>query len=120
MTTDLRDVSAIKPQDNPEEISPAGSKKRSKEELRSLMKRMTDPYQVLDSPKIIGSRDFLKLSYEMGGYPYPEKICVEEYENEKQLLQIALLMVQAWVKQNGEPILGLFEGRDAPLARVVR
>ena len=112
MTTDLKDVSAIQPRDL-EEISPAVSKKRSKEELRSLMKRMTDPHKVLDSPNVIGSRDLLKLSYEMGDYPYPEKISMEEYESEKQLLQIGLLKVQAWVKQNGERILGLFEGRDA-------
>jgi hypothetical protein len=72
MTTDLKDVSAIQPRDL-EEISPAVSKKRSKEELRSLMKRMTDPHKVLDSPNVIGSRDLLKLSYEMGDYPYPEK-----------------------------------------------
>jgi len=112
MTTDLSNVSAIQPHDH-ENTRPAGSKKRNKEELRKLMKRMTDSHKVLDSPKIIGSRDLLKLSYEMGDYPYPEKISLEEYESEKQLLQIELLKVQAWVKGNGERILGLFEGRDA-------
>ena len=29
--------------------------------------------KVLDSPRIIGSKELLELSYEMGDYPYPEK-----------------------------------------------
>ena len=112
MSTNLKDISVI-PHHDLDEIKPTGGKKRSKEQLRKLMKRMTNPHKVLDSPNIIGSKELLKLSYEMGDYPYPEKISLEEYENEKQLLQIELLKVQAWVKGSGERILGLFEGRDA-------
>lgn len=112
MVTSLRDVSVVS---NPDiqEVKPAGSRKRSKKRMRKLMKRMTDPRKVLDSPKIISGKDLLKLSYEMGDYPYPEKISLEEYENEKHLLQIELLKVQAWVKESGQRILGLYEGRDA-------
>jgi polyphosphate kinase len=112
VSTNLKDISVI-PHHDLDEIKPTGGKKRSKEQLRKLMKRMTNPHKVLDSPNIIGSKELLKLSYEMGDYPYPEKISLEEYENEKQLLQIELLKVQAWVKGSGERILGLFEGRDA-------
>ena len=53
--------------------------------------------KVLDSSRIIGSKELLELSYEMGDYPYPEKISLEEYESDKQLLQIELLKVQARV-----------------------
>ncbi len=112
VVTNLRDVSASNSPDI-QKITSVGSKKRSKKQLRKLMKRMTDPHKVLDSPKIISGKDLLKLSYEMGDYPYPEKISLEEYENEKHLLQIELLKVQAWVKESGQRILGLFEGRDA-------
>jgi polyphosphate kinase len=112
MSTNLREISAI---NDPgiKKTKSSGSKKRTKKQLRKLMKRMTDPGKVLGSSRIISGKDLLKLSYEMGDYPYPEKISLEEYENEKHLLQIELLKVQAWVKESGQRILALFEGRDA-------
>ncbi|QYM77163.1 polyphosphate kinase 2 [Leucobacter luti] len=47
------------------------------------------------------------------GYPYDTKISRKEYEERKRLLQIELLKLQAWVKESGERIMILFEGRDA-------
>ena len=47
------------------------------------------------------------------GYPYAEKISTVKYEREKRKLQIELLKLQTWVKENGEKIVILFEGRDA-------
>ncbi len=47
------------------------------------------------------------------GYPYPKKINREEYETTKYALQIELLKLQAWVKDTGQKIVILFEGRDA-------
>ena len=47
------------------------------------------------------------------GYPYDRKITVKTYEKQKHLLQIELLKLQAWVKEHGEKIVLLFEGRDA-------
>ncbi len=90
-----------------------GKKKRDKVRLQKLLKRLSDPKKVLDSPKIISGKKLLRLSYEMGAYPYPEKMTLEEYEREKHLLQIELLKVQAWVKETGQRILAIFEGRDA-------
>ncbi|MCG8313570.1 MAG: polyphosphate kinase 2 [Pseudomonadales bacterium] len=46
-------------------------------------------------------------------YPYRKKLSREEYEDEKLKLQIELLKMQSWVKDNGERIVILFEGRDA-------
>ena len=46
-------------------------------------------------------------------YPYDERLAREEYEREKRLLQIELLKLQNWVKEPGERIVILFEGRDA-------
>ena len=47
------------------------------------------------------------------GYPYDKKIPTAQYEREKRKLQIELLKLQAWVKEKGEKIVILFEGRDA-------
>ena len=46
-------------------------------------------------------------------YPYKEKMKREEYEALKVELQIEFLKVQNWVKESGEKIVMLFEGRDA-------
>lgn len=48
-----------------------------------------------------------------GKYPYKTKMDVVEYERHKHELQIELLKLQGWVKENNERIVILFEGRDA-------
>lgn len=47
------------------------------------------------------------------GYPYDEKLSRKEYEKTKRALQIELLKLQLWVKETGQKILIIFEGRDA-------
>ena len=46
-------------------------------------------------------------------YPYRTRMRRGEYEAEKKKLQIELLKVQSWVKDTGQRIVLLFEGRDA-------
>ncbi len=48
-----------------------------------------------------------------GKYPYKTKIKNSIYEAHKEELQVELLKVQSWVKQTGQRIVVLFEGRDA-------
>ncbi len=47
------------------------------------------------------------------GYPYDERMSRDEYDRTKRLLQIELIKLQNWVKDNGVKIVLLFEGRDA-------
>jgi polyphosphate kinase 2 len=47
------------------------------------------------------------------GYPYPERMERREYEIEKRRLQIQLIRLQHWVKDEGRKVAILFEGRDA-------
>jgi len=47
------------------------------------------------------------------GYPYAQRLHRDVYEEQKRLLQIELLKLQNWVKETGEKIVILFEGRDA-------
>lgn len=46
-------------------------------------------------------------------YPYKKRMARANYEIRKQELQIELLKVQNWVKDTGQRILCIFEGRDA-------
>lgn len=46
-------------------------------------------------------------------YPYPRKMKREQYEAEKEELQIELLKMQKWMQESGAKIVMLFEGRDA-------
>jgi polyphosphate kinase 2 len=46
-------------------------------------------------------------------YPYEKKLGREEYEAQKVELQVELLKLQKWVKDTGERIVMIFEGRDA-------
>ena len=46
-------------------------------------------------------------------YPYRTRMSRSVYEKEKKKLQIELLKDQSWVKETGQRIVGLFEGRDA-------
>ena len=47
------------------------------------------------------------------GYPYDHKMTRHEYEDIKRSLQIELLKLQSWVKETGQKVVLLFEGRDA-------
>ena len=47
------------------------------------------------------------------GYPYDKKMSRREYEDIKRDLQIELLKMQSWVKDTGQRVVMLFEGRDA-------
>ena len=46
-------------------------------------------------------------------YPYKTRLKRNAYEKSKKQLQIELLKVQRWVKDTGQRIVILFEGRDA-------
>ena len=46
-------------------------------------------------------------------YPYSERMERRQYEIEKRALQIELLKLQGWVKDTGQKLVFVFEGRDA-------
>ena len=48
-----------------------------------------------------------------GAYPYKNLLRRSTYEQEKFRLQVELLKLQAWVKETGQRVVILFEGRDA-------
>jgi polyphosphate kinase 2 len=46
-------------------------------------------------------------------YPYDVRMTREYYDHHKRLLQIELVKLQNWVKDSGQKIVIVFEGRDA-------
>ncbi|MFV0369162.1 MAG: polyphosphate kinase 2 [Hyphomicrobiaceae bacterium] len=59
------------------------------------------------------SPDAIRHAFETGEYPYKTKMKAKEYEKHLVELQTELLKMQAWVKETGEKIVMIFEGRDA-------
>lgn len=55
----------------------------------------------------------IRRLFENGEYPYEKKIGRRKYERQKAELQVELLKVQEWVRDTGQKIVLLFEGRDA-------
>ena len=48
-----------------------------------------------------------------GAYPYRHSLSTRSYEAQKYQLQVELLKMARWVKETGQRIVILFEGRDA-------
>jgi len=55
----------------------------------------------------------IRRLFENGEYPYHTRMRRSVYEARKAELQVELLKVQRWVKETGQKIVILFEGRDA-------
>lgn len=57
--------------------------------------------------------EILSKDWRQGGYPYLNLMSRKNYEKQKYDLQVELLKLQSWVKETGNRVIILFEGRDA-------
>ncbi len=57
--------------------------------------------------------DAIRHAFETGEYPYRTRLREKDYAAQMIELQTELLKAQAWVKETGERIVMIFEGRDA-------
>jgi polyphosphate kinase 2 len=57
--------------------------------------------------------DALVDDWQTAPYPYRNLMSRKAYERDKYHLQVELLKLQAWVKDSGQRLVILFEGRDA-------
>ncbi|HSC63057.1 MAG TPA: polyphosphate kinase 2 [Caldimonas sp.] len=55
----------------------------------------------------------LSKGWREGAYPYMNLLSRKSYERQKYRLQVELLKLQAWVKDTGQRVIIVFEGRDA-------
>jgi polyphosphate kinase 2 len=65
-----------------------------------------------DDPILLGP-DGTEVVTWREGYPYDERLDRRHYDATKRLLQIELLKLQTWMKDSGERLVVIFEGRDA-------
>jgi polyphosphate kinase 2 len=66
-----------------------------------------------DDEAILLGPDGCEISTWQQDYPYAQRMDREDYERTKRSLQIELLKMQSWVKDSGQRVVVLFEGRDA-------
>jgi len=83
------------------------------EEALALTKSLLKQTQLASGQPEIHPDDELSTGWRDGAYPYKNLMSRRSYEREKYRLQVELLKLQAWVKETGQKVVILFEGRDA-------
>jgi polyphosphate kinase len=78
-------------------------------ELIDEQVRTSIPEELIAKVKKAKSKKYIISS----NYPYEKQMKTSEYLEKIELLQIELVKMQAWVKEVGERIVLIFEGRDA-------
>jgi len=83
----------------------------SPDEVRLLRKTLfrPDPARAAD----VNADVALSKGWREGAYPYLNLLSRKSYERQKYRLQVELLKLQAWVKETGQRVVIVFEGRDA-------
>ena len=88
----------------------AVEKPMSKVEAKKRLVELTDSNKVMNSKTFTKASELLKISNAAEEYPYSKKMNTKDYEREKRLLQIELLKVQKWLKDEKKKIVTIFEG----------
>ena len=83
----------------------------SPDEAKTLRRVLFDAPEI--SPNGIDPDAELAKDWREGAYPYRNLLSRKSYERQKYRLQVELLKLQAWVKETGQRLIILFEGRDA-------
>lgn len=88
----------------------AGASPDDAQALKMAMARWQDPE---DDHVIVHQDEALVDNWRSAKYPYKNRLSRKSYEKQKYELQVELLKLQAWVRETGQKVVILFEGRDA-------
>jgi polyphosphate kinase 2 len=66
-----------------------------------------------DIRRLRADPEAIRKAFESGDFPYKTRLSEKAYLRRMALLQVELLKAQSWVKETGQRIVALFEGRDA-------
>ncbi len=108
-------VSGITPENIPKMVETlaaimAGASAEDAAILRKALAGADEPVE----PRLpVSPDDELAPDWREGAYPYKNLMSRKAYEKQKYRLQVELLKLQAWVKETGQRVVILFEGRDA-------
>lgn len=100
----------------------SGSATDRAQKLRALLEGASEDDRAILRAALLGGEadeqaanpdEVLASDWRDGGYPYKYLLRRSTYEKEKFRLQVELLKLQAWVKETGQRVVILFEGRDA-------
>ena len=83
------------------------------EEAKSVLKMISRELRKIKSSRRGNPDEELNPDWREGGYPYRNLMQRRNYEDYKYKLQVELLKLQAWVKETGQKVVIVFEGRDA-------
>ena len=90
----------------------AGASQDDLDALREALRQHMDRGDE-ESDDSVNPDEELAQDWRRGAYPYRNLLRRSTYEREKFRLQVELLKLQAWVKETGQRVVILFEGRDA-------
>jgi polyphosphate kinase 2 len=98
-----------------------GHSERTRHELRDALRKVDllngvqdwTVRELDDDDAVLIGVDGTEVATWKQDYPYDERMSRHEYEELKRALQIELLKMQSWVKDTGQRVVILFEGRDA-------
>ena len=86
---------------------------RSADEQDQLRHSLTREGSLVFGTPPMTPDDELVDDWQNAVYPYRNLMARKAYERQKYQLQVELLKLQAWVRESGERLVVLFEGRDA-------
>ena len=93
------------------------SKAKARARLQAVKDERADAKEVSSAAQLYGrmrhSPEMIRELFRTGRYPYKNKIRRNVYDHHKGELQVELLKVQNWVKQTGQKVVVICEGRDA-------
>lgn len=96
--------------EKPQPTNPAIARAADLQEIRKLKKAADVTGKTKRGPHTDSE---LNDGPEREQYPYRYRLSTKAYEAQKRTLQVELLKLQAWVKETGQRVVILFEGRDA-------
>ncbi len=79
----------------------------------AAIRQMLLESQTAEEPIAAKPDEELAGDWRTGAYPYRNLMSRKRYETQKYKLQVELLKLQSWVKETGQRVVILFEGRDA-------
>ena len=85
----------------------------SPDDLESLGDALAEQDELVFGTPPVHGDDELVDDWRTAPYPYRNLMRRKAYEKQKYRLQVELLKLQAWVKETGQRVVIVFEGRDA-------